>query len=157
MSPFWLSVFTGLAIMLAIAGGVSLLVWMRTVGYSGQQDLLQTFLGMVALLVTFLFPASLAIRYYLHLENPITIYRSSIREIHAKGSMLVLWATRGNSARIIRLAFNTRSPEEAKSIRSNLAVRAHGRLRVYPITFLPKKFITADTFDGEELLARLTS
>lgn len=133
--PTWLAFLTLLATGLVLVGGILLLILLKN--SSGSTDISEQFLGIVALLVTIMFPMNLVLRYYLRLENPITIHRSSILEIQRNGSTLMLLATLRNGTRPVRFVINTRSQEEAGNIEHNLTVHAHGRLRCYPITFLP--------------------
>lgn len=134
--PIWLTALMFLSTLLVLVGGILVLILVKV--STGHSDYVDTFLGVVALLVAILFPMNMVIRYYFRLENPITISRSDIHRIECQGAVLTLVASLCQGARPTTLVFNTRSQEEATTIEHNLTVHAHGRLRCYPVTFVPK-------------------
>ena len=138
--PIWLTLLTVFAALAALGGGVLILLLLKNgvkVGISNP-DFSDLFVGILALLLTALFPATLAIKSFLRLENPVTIPRSSIMTVESDGAVVKLHATIKGGAKPAWFHLNTRCKEEADNIQFNLAVHAHGRLRCYPITFLPR-------------------
>jgi hypothetical protein len=135
-APIWLAILTGLALLVVLAGGVMLFL-LLTAKTGHRSDVLDDYLGVAALLAMFLFPIAAVIRAYLRLDNPITIPRSSIVAVQRHGPTIVLQATGQGQRRPTKYVFRTRCQDEARTIERNLIVRAHGRLRCYPITFLP--------------------
>ena len=132
--PVWLILLTALAIIVVLIGGILLLIFLRNDG--GVQDISETVLGVIALLIMILFPTFLVARYYLRLENPITILRSNISSLQSEGTHLKLQALLKDAKRPTTFMLETRSADEANTIISNINVRVNGRLRVYPITYL---------------------
>lgn len=147
--PLWLTALMFLSTLLVLIGGILVLLLVK--GSTGHSDLVDTFLGVVALLVTILFPMNMVIRYFFRLENPITISRSNIHGITCYGAVLTLVVSLRHGARPVTLAFNTRSQDEAATIEHNLSVHAHGRLRCYPVTFVPKKVPTSMSTNRQSL------
>ena len=135
--PIWLIILTAMATLVVLVGGIVLLMFYHTSG--GPSSKMDTFLGTLALLVMILFPAFMVSQYYLQLENPITIHRESIKNVEHDGARLTILAKTAIKNNFIRLVLLTRSEEEAMTIHRNLSVHTNGRLRVYPITYLPIK------------------
>ena len=135
--PVWLIVLTGLATIIVLIGGILLLIFLR--GSYEPVDVTETGLGVIALLLMILSPTVMVARYYLRLENPISIPRANIAMIESDGNRLTLRVTLKGTRRPTTFILETRSPEEANSIVSNINVRTNGRLRVYPVTFLPEQ------------------
>ena len=135
--PIWLILFTLLALMVVLTGGILLLLFYNaSVEPAHKMD---TFFGILALLVSTLFPTMLVARYYLQLENLITIHREGILAVECDGAHLTLLAQTALRKQPVRFILLTRAAEEALTIERNLCVRANGRLRVYPITFQHEK------------------
>lgn len=135
--PTWLILLTAISTLVVLIGGILLLIFLRNDG--GVQDISETVLGVIALLLMILLPTFLVARYYLSLENPISILRSNISELQCEGNRLTMRALLKGSNRPTTFMLETRSPEEANTIISNINVRANGRLRVYPVTYLRVK------------------
>jgi hypothetical protein len=91
-APIWLAILTGLALLAVLAGGVILFL-LLTAKTGHRSDVLDDYLGVAALLATFLFPIAAVIRAYLRLDNPIAIPRSSIVAVQRHGPTIVLQAT----------------------------------------------------------------
>lgn len=140
--PPWLKLLTFFAAIAAVIGGVLVLLLLYN-STGTPQDVSDTILGVIALLMTVLYPATVAIRSYLRLDNPITVPRSSLIAVEAQDAVVRVLATLKGGRKPGWLCFNTRCQEEAENIRLNLAVHAHGRLRCYPVTFLPQGALRA--------------
>jgi hypothetical protein len=133
-APIWLIMLTGIAMVVVLVGGILLLLFYR----AGKGPfILDTFFGILALLVIIISPAIFVARNYLRLENSFTILRASILAMDRDAATLSLFAKVAHMKKPIHFVLLTRSEEEAMTIERNLSVSANGRLRVYPITYLP--------------------